>query len=279
VKDIMQDLSARYPVWLCDIWGVVHNGVAHFPPAVEALKRHREKGGFVVLLTNAPRSAAKVAGHLARLGVTRDHYDLVVTSGDVTHELMKPYDGHRIYYLGPERDLGVLDDLRIEKTSPEEAEVILCVGLVHDDTETPEDYMELLTRMSRRRLPMICANPDKVVRRGNKLIYCAGALAERYVAMGGEVTMAGKPYRPIYDLALARVREIRGPTPVSGILAIGDGPETDIKGAADYGLDTVLITAGGISEEGAEPAQIEAEIRRIVPGARIVRALPQLLWT
>ncbi|MGE0237127.1 MAG: TIGR01459 family HAD-type hydrolase [Parvibaculaceae bacterium] len=274
----MRDLSARYPVWLCDIWGVVHNGVAHFPAAVEALKRHRGNGGLVVLLTNAPRSAAKVAGHLAHLGVTREHYDLIVTSGDVTHELMKPYDGHRIYYMGPERDLGVLDDLRIEMSTPEEAEVILCVGLVHDDTETPQDYARLLAQMSRQRLPMICANPDKVVRRGNRLIYCAGALAEIYASMGGVVTMAGKPYRPIYDLALARVAERRGETARTAILAIGDGPETDIKGAADYGLDVVLITSGGISQEGADPAQLEAEIRNLVPGARIVRTLPELEW-
>jgi HAD superfamily hydrolase (TIGR01459 family) len=275
----MQDLSARYPIWLCDIWGVVHNGIAHFPWAVEALQRHRDNGGLVVLLTNAPRSAAKVASHLAHLGVTNDHYDLIVTSGDVTHELMLHYDGHRVYYLGPERDLGVLDDLRIVKSPPDEAEVILCVGLVHDETETPRDYAELLARMSRRRLPMICANPDKVVRRGNRLIYCAGALAELYQSMGGEVTMAGKPYRPIYDLALARAKGKRAAVSLADILAIGDGPETDIKGAADYGLDVVLITAGGISEDGADPAELEAEIRKIVPGARIIRTLPQLSWS
>jgi HAD superfamily hydrolase (TIGR01459 family) len=275
----MQDLSTLYPVWLCDIWGVVHNGVAHFPAAVEALQRHRRNGGLVVLLTNAPRSAAKVATHLARLGVTHDHYDLIVTSGDVTHDLMLPYDGHRIYYVGPERDLGVLDDLRIEKSAPDEAEVILCVGLVHDETETPQDYAELLARMSRRRLPMICANPDRVVRRGNRLVYCAGALAELYASMGGEVIMAGKPYRPIYDLALARAKEQRPSVSSAGILAIGDGPETDIKGAAGYGLDVVLITAGGISEEGADPAALEAEIRKLVPGVRIIRTLPQLSWS
>jgi HAD superfamily hydrolase (TIGR01459 family) len=273
----MKDLSARYPIWLCDIWGVVHNGVAHFPPALEALQRHRSNGGLVVLLTNAPRSAAKVAGSLAHLNVTKVHYDLIVTSGDVTHELMKPYDGHRIYYLGPERDLGVLDDLKIEKSSPRDAEAILCVGLVHDDTETPEDYAELLSELSRRRLPMICANPDKVVRRGSRLIYCAGALAERYAALGGPVTMAGKPYRPIYDLALERVAKAGRPHRKEDILAIGDGPETDIKGAADYGLDVVLI-AGGISEEGMDPVRLEAEILRIVPGVRIVRALPYLTW-
>lgn len=274
----MKDLSARYPVWLCDIWGVVHNGVAHFPQAVDALQRHRANGGLVTLLTNAPRSAAKVAGHLAHLGVTGDHYDLIVTSGDVTHELMKPYDGHRIYYLGPERDLGVLDDLRIEKSSPEDAEAVLCVGLVNDETETPEDYAGLLEKLSRRRLPMICANPDKVVRRGSRLIYCAGALAERYAALGGEVTMAGKPHRPIYDLALERVAALRGATREADVLAIGDGPETDIKGAADYGLDVVLI-AGGISEAGVDPALLEAEIRQIVPAARIIRALPHLAWS
>lgn len=274
----MKDLSARYPIWLCDIWGVVHNGVAHFPAAVAALKAHRDGGGFVTLLTNAPRSAAKVEGHLAQLGVTRDHYDLIVTSGDVTHELMKPYDGHRIYYLGPERDLGVLDDLKIERASPEEAEVILCIGLVHDDKETPDDYAGLLERLARRQLPMVCANPDKVVRRGSRLIYCAGALAERYAALGGEVTMAGKPYRPIYDLALARVAASRGPAAKETILAIGDGPETDIKGAADYGLDMVLI-AGGISEEGIDPARLEAEIREVIPAAHIVRTLPFLAWS
>jgi HAD superfamily hydrolase (TIGR01459 family) len=274
----MQDLSARYPVWLCDIWGVVHNGVAHFPLAVEALQRHRGNGGLVVLLTNAPRSAAKVATHLAHLGVTNEHYDLIVTSGDVTHELMLPYDGHRIYYLGPERDLGVLDDLKIVKAAPDEAEVILCVGLVHDETETPQDYAELLARMRRRGLPMICANPDKVVRRGNRLVYCAGSLAELYASMGGEVTMAGKPYRPIYDLALARARGKRGTVARGEVLAIGDGPETDIKGAADYGLDVVLVTAGGISEEGADPAKLEAEVRKLVPGAHIIRALQQLSW-
>jgi HAD superfamily hydrolase (TIGR01459 family) len=274
----MKDLSTRYPVWLCDIWGVVHNGVTHFPGAVEALQRHRGNGGFVVLLTNAPRSAAKVQGHLAHLGVTSQHYDLVVTSGDVTHELMKPYDGHRIYYLGPERDLGVLDDLRIEKSSPDEAEVILCVGLVDDEVERPEDYAELLKQMSRRHLPMICANPDKVVRRGNRLVYCAGALADLYASMGGDVTMAGKPHRPIYDLALARVREQRPAIRHEEVLAIGDGPETDIKGAADYGLDTVLIAAGGISEEGIDPMALEAQIRASVPQARIVRTLPRLAW-
>jgi HAD superfamily hydrolase (TIGR01459 family) len=274
----MQDLSARYPVWLCDIWGVVHNGVEHFPLAVQALQRHRGNGGLVVLLTNAPRSAAKVATHLAHLGVTNEHYDLIVTSGDVTHELMLPYDGHRIYYLGPERDLGVLDDLRIVKAAPDEAEMILCVGLVHDETETPQDYAELLARMSRRGLPMICANPDKVVRRGNRLVYCAGSLAEVYASMGGEVTMAGKPYRPIYDLALARASGKRGTVARAEVLAIGDGPETDIKGAADYGLDVVLITAGGISEEGADPAKLEAEVRKLVPGAHIIRTLPQLSW-
>ncbi len=274
----MKDLSARYPIWFCDIWGVVHNGVAHFPDALEALSRHRANGGFVVLLTNAPRSAAKVAGHLAHLGVTTDHYDLIVTSGDVTHELMRPYDGHRIYYLGPERDLGVLDDFKIERSSPEQAEVVLCVGLVHDDRETPDDYAGLLATLAKRRLPMVCANPDKVVRRGSRLIYCAGALAERYAALGGEVTMAGKPYRPIYDLALERVAERRGKLDLSHILAIGDGPETDIKGAADYDLDVVLI-AGGISEEGIDPAHLEADIRAIVPQVRIVRSLPYLAWS
>ena len=126
--------------------------------------------------------------------------------------------------------------------------------------------------------PMICANPDKVVRRGSRLIYCAGALAERYAALGGPVSMAGKPYGPIYDLALEQVAKARGSARIQDILAIGDGPETDIKGAADYGLDIVLI-AGGISEEGIDPARLKAEILATVPAARIIRALPRLAWT
>jgi HAD superfamily hydrolase (TIGR01459 family) len=275
----MRDLSARYPFWLCDIWGVVHNGVVAFPNALHALKRHRGNGGVVTLLTNAPRASDMVKGHLGSLGVTAEHYDLVVTSGDVTRALMTPYAGRSIHYVGPNRDLGMLEGLDLAKSPIEKAEAVLCVGLVDDTTETPEDYEDALVAMRRRGLKMICANPDKVVRRGDKLIYCAGALAARYAEMGGEVEMAGKPAAPIYELALQKLSEVaRKPVGKERVLALGDGPETDIRGAADFGLATVLI-AGGISEVGIDPEQLEAEVRAGLPHARIVRSLPELAWS
>lgn len=275
----MQDLSARYPFWLCDIWGVVHNGVASFPKALHALRRHRENGGVVALLTNAPRSAGKVRNHLATLAVTAEHYDLIVTSGDVTRALMTPYAGRPIHYVGPDRDLGMLDGLELANVPVEKAEAVLCVGLVDDTTETPADYEDALRAMRGRGLKMICANPDKVVRRGDRLIYCAGALAARYTELGGEVIMAGKPAAPIYELAFKKLAELaQKPVGKDMVLAIGDGPETDIRGAAEFGLATVLI-AGGISELGIDPEQLKADVRAKFPHAKIVRSLPELAWS
>jgi HAD superfamily hydrolase (TIGR01459 family) len=275
----MQDLSTRFPFWLCDIWGVVHDGIAAFPKALDALKRHRGNGGTVTLITNAPRSADRVKHHLATLGVTAEHYDLVVTSGDVTRDLMTPYAGRSIHYVGPNRDLGMLDGLDLTQSPIAEAEAVLCVGLVDDNTETPADYEDALKAMRVRNLKMICANPDKVVRRGERLIYCAGALAARYAELGGEVEIAGKPAAPIYDLALKKLTEFaRKPVGKNEILAVGDGPETDIRGAADFGLTTVLI-AGGISEVGIDPQALEASIRVGMPHAKIVRSLPELAWS
>lgn len=268
----------RYPFWLCDIWGVVHDGIAAFPKALHALRRHRENGGVVALLTNAPRSADRVKTHLASMGVTGEHFDLVITSGDVTRSLMTPYAGRAIHYVGPNRDLGMLDGLALMQSSIEKADAVLCVGLVDDMTETPADYEDALQAMRRRNLKMICANPDKIVRRGERLIYCAGALAARYEELGGEVAMAGKPAAPIYELAFRKLSELaRKPVGKDMVLTIGDGPETDIRGAADFGLVTTLI-AGGISEIGVDPQALEAEVQLAVPHAQIVRSLPELMW-
>jgi HAD superfamily hydrolase (TIGR01459 family) len=271
----MQDLSARYPVWFCDIWGVVHNGVAHFPAAADALARHRANGGTVLLVTNAPRLHDSVARQLGALGVRADACDGVVTSGDVTRKLISAYDGKGIYHLGPARDEGIFRGLDAARVSLAEAAAVVCTGLFDDSTEGPDDYAEVYRRMLARRLPMICANPDKIVRRGDTIIYCSGALAERYAALGGEVLMAGKPFAPIYALARAQARRIRGRD--DAVLCIGDGPETDIKGAADNGFD-VLLVAGGISDAGKPAAETETEVRTLVPHARIVRTLEALAW-
>jgi HAD superfamily hydrolase (TIGR01459 family) len=274
----MRKLSSRYPLWLCDIWGVVHNGVRHFPAAVDALARHRGNGGTVILVTNAPRPAAGVERQLASLSVPAGSHDAVVTSGDVTHALIAQHAGGIVHHIGPDRDLAVFEGTGVKRGALKDAEAVVCTGLFDDETETPDDYAAQFADMHVRKLTMICANPDKVVRRGDHLIYCSGALAERYSAMGGVVQMAGKPYAPIYDLALDMAAKIRGaPIERDSVLAIGDGPETDIKGAADYGIAAVVI-AGGIADRRHSPDEVEAHVREVVPHALIETTLKELRW-
>lgn len=274
----MRELSSAYPVWFCDVWGVVHNGVHHFPDAVDALAKHRANGGTVILITNAPRLAANVEVQLDRLGVDRLAWDAVVTSGDVTQNLLAKHSGETVFHLGPARDLGIFEGIKVRRGRVDEAKVVLCTGLFDDTRETPDDYAKTFEKMLSSGLTMICANPDLVVRRGTNLIYCAGALAERYRAMGGHVLMAGKPFDPIYDLALNVAGEVRG-TKVekATCLAIGDGPETDIKGAANYGIDCALV-AGGITDERLSLEALERHVRQLVPNARIVKTVPSLSW-
>ncbi len=270
----MKDLSTRFPVWFCDIWGVVHNGYKPFLPTTSALTEHRKNGGVVILVTNSPRTASGVEKQLADIGVSHQSYDAVVTSGDVTRTLITEHGGGKIFHLGPKRDYSIYDGLNIKCVELADAESVLCTGLFDEVNEIPTDYIPLLTSMIEHRLTMICANPDKVVRKGEKLIYCAGALAEEYKNLRGKVLMAGKPYTPIYNLAVLTAENILGQHLTGDkILAIGDGPETDIKGATDFGLSCVLIT-GGINEE----KDLEAHVKRLVPEAKILRAVPELDW-
>ncbi len=274
----MKNLSAQYPVWFCDIWGVVHNGLTHHAAAADALSRHRQGGGIVVLVTNSPRTAKGVAKQLAEIGVPLASYDRIVTSGGVTQRLVTDHARGKVFHLGAGRDLSIFEGLPVERVELAAAHVVLCTGLVHDDVETPDDYADLLGRMKELKLPMICANPDKIVRKGNRLLYCAGALAEKYAGMGGEVLMAGKPYPPIYQLALQVAAEVAGKDiDPSKVLAIGDGPETDIKGAADFGFDVVLI-ADGVTDASAGLAAVQAHVQGMVPKARIVKTLLALGW-
>ncbi|MFO1033015.1 MAG: TIGR01459 family HAD-type hydrolase [Hyphomicrobiales bacterium] len=194
---MLQQLSAQYPVWFCDVWGVVHNGAMVYPPTIDSLARHRSAGGTVILVSNSPRSTAGITRQLDDIGVPRACYDAVVTSGDVTRDLMQQTDG-KLYHLGPARDLSLFERLPVERVPLEQASAIICTGLLHEEQETPADYEPAFRAMIGRGLPMICANPDKVVRKAGRLIFCAGALAETYRARGGEVRMAGKPHAPIW---------------------------------------------------------------------------------
>ena len=190
----MKSLSADYPVWLCDIWGVVHNGLTCYVAASHALSQHRKQGGIVILVTNAPRTSRGVVSQLNGIGVPPQSFDRVVTSGDVTQTLVVEHARGKVYHLGPPRDLSIFEGQAVERVALKEAHAVLCTGLAHDDVETPDDYTDALARMKALNLPMICANPDKMVRKGSRLLYCAGALAEKYSEMGGRVLMAGKPH-------------------------------------------------------------------------------------
>jgi HAD superfamily hydrolase (TIGR01459 family) len=231
-----------------------------------------------VLVTNAPRVSGEIKRQLVRLSVEQSAFDAIVTSGEVTRHLIERHKGGTVYHIGPPHDVSVLSGIDVRFGSVAEADAVVCVGLRDDRKETPADYESLLDTMRARDLEMICANPDKVVRAGDRLIYCAGALAERYAIKGGRVVMAGKPYAPIFDLAIADAAKIAGRDFVkSEILMIGDGPETDIKGAADYGLDCLLITGGIMQGENAGSEGV-TRTRRAVPHARIVASQPRLSW-
>src|SRR5215472_11185173 len=210
LTDHFSTLASRYDAVLCDVWGVVHNGVRAFADACDALARFRAGGGTVLLITNAPRPAAVVMRMLDRLDVPHDAYDGIVSSGDVTQEVMLERRDQRVFTIGPQRDLPTFTELGIKFAPAASADYVVCTGLFDDDSETPDDYRALLADLRARDLFMVCANPDLVVERGERLVYCAGAIADLYASLGGRVLYAGEPHRPIYDTALARASAARG---------------------------------------------------------------------
>ena len=250
-------LASHYDVVLSDIWGVVHNGRESFAPATDALARFRRQGGTVVLITNAPRPNGPIRTQLDHLKVPREAYDDIVTSGDVTIGLIVAQGAAPVHHIGPPRDLSLFAAAAESSgaappplVSLELADYVLCTGLFDDEREVPGDYDAAFATMLARKLPLICANPDLVVQRGDDLIYCAGALAQRYEEMGGQAIYAGKPHPPIYAQALGKAHALRGrSTPDARILAIGDAMHTDVAGAVARGVDVLFVTAGIHGEE------------------------------
>lgn len=246
----LDDLPGRYHVLLSDVWGVIHDGARAFPAACDALARWRESRGPVVLISNSPRPRDGVIEQLDGLGVPRAAWSAVATSGDATRGLLAARAPGPALRIGPARDEPLYDGLGLAFADVEHAAFVSCTGLVEDEIETPDDYRPLLTRAADRRLTMICANPDLVVQRGPRLIFCAGALAELYESLGGEVLMAGKPHAPLYDLALAEAAQLLGrEVDRHEALAIGDGLATDIAGAQAQGLDAVFVAEGIHAQE------------------------------
>lgn len=252
----LAEVSAQYEAVFCDLWGCLHNGVSPFPAAVAALQAYRAAGGTVLLLTNSPRPKSSVIKQLDSIGVPRDCYDEVVSSGDAAqYALVTGAVGRRVFHIGAAKDQVFFTDFAEDvamiaaKESPivqvplAEAEGIVCTGLFDDQTETPDDYRAQLLLAKTRGLPMLCANPDLIVDLGHKRIFCAGAIAQAYEAMGGGALYFGKPHPPIYDLARRRLTALMAREDVP-VLCIGDGIATDVQGGQSEGLDTIFVTGG-----------------------------------
>ncbi len=275
-------LAPNYDVLLCDVWGVVHNGEVSFPAACDALVQARAAGKTVVFITNAPRPGEAVMRQLDGLHVPRATCDDIVSSGDVTRGVIESRRGQSLCHLGPERDHGIFAGLDVTFAPLESADYVVCSGLEDDDNQTPEDFRERLEIMLKRKLFMVCGNPDLVVERGDRLVYCAGSIAELYGNMGGEVLYAGKPYRPIYELALQKAQAVSGRTAdLKRVLAIGDSIRTDLKGAAAFGVDCLFMTAGIHAEElggRGEPDPAVLKTMFDAAGHAPVAAMPHLAW-
>lgn len=276
IAGIAQDFDA----WLVDIWGVIHNGVEPFAHSVDACARFRQQGGYVVLLTNAPRPAPSVVAQLARIGVRSDAYDGIVTSGDVTRGLVETWRDKAMHHLGPDRDQAIFAGLDVSLATSIDAEVVVCSGLIDDETETPDDYTTTLKRFARKDLVMICANPDARVQRGDRFVYCAGALAQAYEGFGGRVIYSGKPYLPIYELALDMVAKGLGrAVDTERVLAIGDGVHTDIAGAVAANLKSVFIASGiHVGDDVALDGAVLDELFSPSMSARPIAAMDRLAW-
>ncbi len=274
-------LAATAELWLVDIWGVMHNGVRPFPEAVEACRRFRAGGGTALLLSNAPRPEADVVQQLDRVGVARDAYDAIVSSGDAARAAITAAvaEGRTIGHLGPERDLGIYTGLGARLVPPDAADVVVCTGLFDDTTETPEAYTATLDDLVDRVIPMICANPDLTVERGGAIVYCAGAIAAAYEARGGRVHYAGKPHLPVYDMAYRRAAALRGREVArSRTLAIGDGIRTDIEGAAKAGIRSVFVASGVHVAAGRPLDAVALEALFPAGSPRPVAAMTGLRW-
>jgi len=244
----LSELAPSYDAILCDVWGVLIDGTRHFPRAAEALREFRAGGGTVALITNASRPSAGVARQLDGLGLPRDSYDAIVSAGELTLQEIVARRGQACHHLGPPRDAGLFETAArlagapLRMTNLQDADYVVCTGLVDEDNETPKDYDARLNAMLERDLTMVCANPDIVVEVGGRLYFCAGALARRYQDMGGKVLTFGKPHLPIYAAARARIAEHN--SAAAHVLAIGDGAETDLAGAGRAGVDCLFVTSG-----------------------------------
>ena len=258
IVESLAEVLHLYDVVFCDIWGVVHDGLVPNFEACRALKGAISDGKPVILMTNAPRPAIDVKRQMADMGVPAECWSCVVTSGDAARDsLFRGEVGTSVFHIGSAQEKTFFipepgtdrEFPPIRRVGFDEAEGIVCTGLFDDTTETPEDYGAMLADAARRRMKLLCANPDIVVDRGSRRVYCAGALARLFEALGGTTLMFGKPRRRIYDLAKSILDWKLQETPEPRILCIGDGLPTDIAGAENQSLDSMFVTGGLAAEE------------------------------
>ena len=255
----LAEIADQYDALIVDIWGVLHNGKQPFEGVDAALLNYRQQGGKVLLLSNAPRPGPSAVKRLEVIGNRRDGFDDILTSGDAVRALMSDMgrEGKKICHIGPDKDADLITDLAVEFIDEDAADAILFSGPYDDTTETPDDYADMLARIKARNLPLLCPNPDRTVQFGDQVIYCAGAIAEAYENIGGEVVWVGKPYPMVYARARVMLRDMTG-LEDPRLLAIGDGPKTDILGAEAAGIDALFIGGGLASASGADIENPEA---------------------
>lgn len=275
LSTILPDYSAIF----CDVWGVIRDGHALLPPAIQALQQARQSGTPVVLVSNSPRPASDLARQLSLMGAPEDAWDGIVTSGDATRLALSELAPGPFLKIGPAGgDDRLYDGLGIDFTSTELAAAIVCTGLTHEIGWEPEDYRGLFEALAARNLPMVCANPDIVVQVGDELVWCAGALARLYRELGGKSIISGKPHKPIYELAYRTLEAAGWDAPRESVLAIGDGPETDIAGAERMGVDALFVgdgIVGGVIG-GSDLSAAQAVLAEY--GAKAAWFTPRLIW-
>ena len=280
------EVAERYDAFVCDLWGVLHDGVRAFPAAVDCLVEFRRRGKRILILSNAPRRATEVEGRMNELGIDPTLYDLVLSSGEIAwrHLRQRPDDfyrslGERCFHLGPDRDNGMREGLDLTFVERiDQAQFVLNTG-AHMPEDTVETYAHELEEAAAHQLPMVCANPDLEVIRGGRREICAGRLAERYEALGGRVRYHGKPHPDVYEVCLAQLGGIER----DRVAAIGDSLRTDIAGAAAAGIDGLLILGGihadalGLDESG-RPAPGRLSSLYVNYGTQPTAAFPYMVW-
>ena len=239
------EVFEKYDSIICDIWGVIHNGHNLFSSSVDCLHELKNQGYPIILVSNAPRPGEEIKLILEKMGLNKNCYNKIITSGDLTQKILNDGSlGQNCYHIGPDRDLKIFEGIRVNRVNFDKSDFIFITGLFNDEEEDENTYLPLLEESKKRNLKLLCANPDIWVQRGNQLIPCAGAISRKYESIGGEVINIGKPFQPIFDEAIKNIDSL-GKGNFSSTIVIGDGIDTDIKGANDYKLDS-LLTLGGL---------------------------------